>query len=67
MTQANTGGGVGVGGRTVMAVGGGVRIDSGESLHSLHGTPLFQLLRSERSTLTSWLQKLVPLGMNTSQ
>lgn len=56
-----------VGGRTVMAVGGGVRIDSGESLHSFQGTPLFQLLRSERSTLISWLQKLVPLGTNTSQ
>lgn len=53
MTQANTGGGVGVGGRTIIAAGGGVRIDSGESLHSLQGTPLFQLLRPERSTLTS--------------
>lgn len=64
MTQANS---VGEGERTVMAAGGGVRIDSGESPHSLQGTPLFQLLGSERSTLTSWLQKLVPLGMNTSQ
>jgi len=53
VTQANTGGGVGVGGRTIIAAGGGVRIDSGESLHSLQGTPLFQLLRPERSTLTS--------------
>lgn len=52
MTRADTGGAVGraAGWRTVMEAGGGVKIDSGESLYGPQGTPLFQLPRVERGT-----------------
>lgn len=67
MTQANTGGGVGVGGRTVMAVGGGSELTLGEPAQPPGDSFVPAPQVREKQPLISWLQKLVPLGADTSQ